>query len=340
MSFFKPLWVIKLIPMKKLLFVITVFPFSLFGQGQVFDFKELTTTQVEALDKEKTVVIIPGGLMEEHGPYLPLYSDGYRNEELSKRIGEIISEEKGFNVLIFPSIPLGVGSPETMGGIKSYPGVVFFRPQTFRAVLMDIGDMLAIQGFNWIFIVARHGAPLHSVVQNQACDYINENYGTKMVSLSSLEYSTWRGEEVTLTENEKSENGIDIHAGMDETSRMLYVAPELVNPEFADATATTVTSWDDFENIINQKDWKGYFGSPRLASSEAGEILFKKRIHNYSELAIKIIEGFDFKSLPRLGEPFEKLPDGAKKGSQTIIQLSDELTQQQNDWMIKNGIKN
>jgi creatinine amidohydrolase/Fe(II)-dependent formamide hydrolase-like protein len=36
--------------------------------SQALDFKKLSTTEIGQLDKENTTVIIPGGLLEEHGP--------------------------------------------------------------------------------------------------------------------------------------------------------------------------------------------------------------------------------------------------------------------------------
>jgi hypothetical protein len=33
--------------------------------------------QIQALNLQETVVLIPGGILEEHGPYLPSYIDGY-----------------------------------------------------------------------------------------------------------------------------------------------------------------------------------------------------------------------------------------------------------------------
>ena len=51
-----------------------------FGQqvaAQVVRIAEMNTRQIRALNLQKTVVLIPGGILEEHGPYLPSYTDGY-----------------------------------------------------------------------------------------------------------------------------------------------------------------------------------------------------------------------------------------------------------------------
>jgi len=39
--------------------------------AQVLQLAELNTEQIRTLDKEKTIVLIPGGILEQHGPYLP-----------------------------------------------------------------------------------------------------------------------------------------------------------------------------------------------------------------------------------------------------------------------------
>jgi hypothetical protein len=49
---------------------------------QVYRLAELNTDQIRALDRAKTLILLPGGILEEHGPYLPSYTDGYLNERL------------------------------------------------------------------------------------------------------------------------------------------------------------------------------------------------------------------------------------------------------------------
>ena len=51
--------------------------------AQILRVADLNTEEIRALDRARTVVILPGGILEQHGPYLPSYSDGYFNERLS-----------------------------------------------------------------------------------------------------------------------------------------------------------------------------------------------------------------------------------------------------------------
>ncbi len=45
---------------------------------------ELTTGQIRDLDRAKTVVLLQGGILEEHGPYLPAHTDGILSECLTQ----------------------------------------------------------------------------------------------------------------------------------------------------------------------------------------------------------------------------------------------------------------
>ena len=68
--------------MRKLLVVALVLGWLSPATAQVFQFGSLNTREIQKLDRNKTVLIIPGGILEEHGPYLPSGADGIFNERL------------------------------------------------------------------------------------------------------------------------------------------------------------------------------------------------------------------------------------------------------------------
>ena len=39
--------------------------------AQILDAREVNTAQIQALDRARTAIVLPGGIFEEHGPYLP-----------------------------------------------------------------------------------------------------------------------------------------------------------------------------------------------------------------------------------------------------------------------------
>ena len=64
---------------------------TLVGSGasaEVVRVGDLNTRQIRALDRDKTVVLLQGGMLEEHGPYLPAFTDGILSERLTQEIAQ------------------------------------------------------------------------------------------------------------------------------------------------------------------------------------------------------------------------------------------------------------
>src|SRR5262245_54537137 len=90
------------------------------GYSQILDVRELNTAQIQGLDREHTVVLLQGGILEEHGPYLPSYSDGYQTEFIGARLAQALVLRPGWTVLQFPVIPLGTMPANELGGPFSF----------------------------------------------------------------------------------------------------------------------------------------------------------------------------------------------------------------------------
>ena len=158
------------------------------ASAQVHHLKELSdqSKRSRRSTRSRTVVLMPGGILEEHGPYLPSFTDGYFNESVAQRLAEAIVARPGWNVVMFPTIPLGVGGANEIGRQHVFPGTYAVRSTTLRAVFMDLATELGEQGFRWIFIVHTHGAPNHNRMLDQAGDYFRDTYGGHMVHLMGL----------------------------------------------------------------------------------------------------------------------------------------------------------
>ena len=70
--------------------------------AQVHRVAAMNTEQIRVLDRARTVVILPGGILEQHGPYLPTYTDGYCNERLAQAVAEAVAARPGWAALVFP----------------------------------------------------------------------------------------------------------------------------------------------------------------------------------------------------------------------------------------------
>jgi hypothetical protein len=154
---------------------------------QVYRLAELNTEQIRALDRAKTVILLPGGILEEHGPYLPSYTDGYLNERLTSDLATAIAGRPGWSVVVFPVIPLGAGGANEVGARFPFPGTYAIRPDTLRAVFMDLAEEFGEQGFRWLFLVHAHGSPAHNRALDAAGEYFRDVYGGRMIHLAGLD---------------------------------------------------------------------------------------------------------------------------------------------------------
>jgi creatinine amidohydrolase/Fe(II)-dependent formamide hydrolase-like protein len=121
--------------------------------SQVLDVGRLNTRQIAALDRTHTVVLLVGGILEEHGPYLPIQSDAYQSEFVASRIEAAVVAMPGWTVLRFPSIPLGAFGANEIGGHFAFPGTFTVRSDTLRAVFMDLVDGIGASGFKMVVLV-------------------------------------------------------------------------------------------------------------------------------------------------------------------------------------------
>src|SRR5687768_9401616 len=75
--------------------------------AQVLRFEELDAITIGRLDRARTVVIIPGGILEQHGPLLAVNADGYRNERIARDVAAAVAARPGWAAVVLPTVPLG-----------------------------------------------------------------------------------------------------------------------------------------------------------------------------------------------------------------------------------------
>ena len=304
---------------------------------QVLRVADLPTDRIRSLDRSKTVVLLPGGILEEHGPYLPAYTDGILSERLTAELADAVATSKpGWTVLIFPQIAVGSSGSNELGGHFTFPGSYVVQPSTLRSVFMDIASEIGEQGFRWIFVVHVHGAPRHIRMIDDACDFFHDTYGGQMVNLWGLlpVLAGWGSVLGGLTDAEKKEEGVSLHGGMDETSLMLHLRPDLVLPDYRKAAVVTGQSLQESFDVAKRSDWPGYLGSPRLASAELGGKIWRSFAAAAAEQTLKILDGADPRSIRRYSDILEGMPlyQGWIKAS---MEQEKRRESAQRDWLSK-----
>lgn len=119
--------------------------------------------QVEAYLTGDDRAVLPIGSTEQHA-YLSLATDSL----LAERVAVEAAEPLG--VPVFPVLPYGI-TP----AFRAYPGTVTLRDGTLFAVVQDILDSLAGDGFRRILIVNGHGG--NAPVQDGVTRWVSEHPG-------------------------------------------------------------------------------------------------------------------------------------------------------------------
>ncbi len=279
--------------------------------AQVLRVGDLTTRQIAALDRSRTVVLLQGGMLEEHGPYLPAFTDGILSDRLSDALAAGITRAlPGWTVLRFPVISAGSSGSNEIGGRFSFPGTYAVRPSVLRAMFMDLATELGEQGFRWILVVHVHGSPLHIEALDDAGDYFRESTGGTMVNLWGLlpVLAGWGSVLGTLPDSVRSEDGVSLHAGLDEHSMMLYLDSTRVAPDFRQAPTVAGGSYDSAFAVARRPGWPGYIGAPRLASAATGEAIWNGFAGATVRTAVEILRGKDPAGYPRYMSYLRKSP--------------------------------
>jgi creatinine amidohydrolase/Fe(II)-dependent formamide hydrolase-like protein len=330
-----------------LLLTIVLGASCLAAEAQIYRVAQMNTEQIRSLDRQRTVVILTGGILEEHGPHLPSFTDGYSNEWLAQRLAEAVVERTGRPVLMFPTIPLGHEGANEIAARHVFPGTYSVRRTTLRAIFMDLATELGEQGFRSVFVVHGHGAPYHNLMLDQAGEYFRDTYGGRMVHLRGLLPTAEQLAKLGLTppglnlsEAERKEIGeMDEHAGFDETSRLMFLRPDLVGPVYSRLEPRTTNNPTEFFKVARVEGWPGYLSSPRLAGANHGARLQQYRSARDNALALAILDGtLDERNVPR----YSSMMTGDK---QMMAELSAstknelERERRQREWMRGKGIE-
>ena len=306
--------------------------------AQIHDMREMTTEGFRSLDLEHTVIIIPEGILEQHGPYLPSYTDGYHIEYFAQRVAESIVEKEGWTVLIFPPIPLGVGGANQIAKRQIFPGTYHVHFSTLRAMFMDLASEFGEAGFQWVFVISEHGAPRHRQALDQASDFFSDTYNGTMVHLSGLITDEPISPQLNLSSQEQAANGLGVHADMTETSNILFLRPDLVRPGYKDAEPHQGANFQELINTGAEAGWPGYYGAPSLATASRGAKIIEARLMELSSLALRILDGFDARSLKRRSE--DQLKDEAVREYNDAADAHAKSIQRiQKEWLEGKGLK-
>lgn len=280
----------------------------------VLKLEELSYTDIDALDREKTVFILTFGNMEEHGPHLPVGSDYF--QALAVRDGVVAKLREShpdYTFVLVPVVPLGEGGFNDMARQFDHIGAFGVRFETLRDVAVDLGAAIAGKGFRNIFLLHSHGMPMHNVAFTQASAFVSEKYDVRMTNITSLVFaSEFYSAEIMarhLGEDWETKLGMSGHAGPAETSANLYLRGELVKPEYKTLPAFPVMGLEELGGIHLREGFQGYMNDPSKASRTLGRDLIENFVERSVAVAEKALAGEDLSGHPRWPDVLPSIPE-------------------------------
>jgi len=140
--------------------------------------EEMSSPALDALPRERTVIVLTVSPLEEHGPHLPVGVDAFTARHFSEVLAErLVKDRPGWSVVLAPTLHLGSFTFDTVGTIR-------VRQRLVRDVVVDYGDSLARAGFRYILVANGHGGPGHLVALEEAAEIVSRRHGVTMASLS------------------------------------------------------------------------------------------------------------------------------------------------------------
>jgi creatinine amidohydrolase len=236
--------------------------------GKLHRMEELSSGEIAALDKNRTVILVPISPLEAHGSHLPVGVDYFNAVYFAEQIGLLIIEKRSnFDALLFPGIPLGTQ-------VYRLPGSIRTDAISIYKIVSNFGKSVALWGFKYVFLLSGHGAPKHIVAVETACIRVSRKYKIQMHNLSGmLAFKFMRGDFIDpissllpcpLTVEQKDLLRADLHGGWWETSMMLLLRPDLVKGNYRELPSVK-------KSERNKSSGAGYYGSPALANREFAE---------------------------------------------------------------------
>lgn len=211
----------------------------------------------------ETLVVVPVGATEQHGPHLPVGTDKFAVEYVARAAAERVADR--VPVLVTPTLPFGSSHHHL-----PFSGTISLSTETYYRVVREIVESLITDGFRNIIIVNGHGGN-QELIRLVARDLALIH----PVAIGAGAY--WDIAQAALADTEPGKRGLlPGHAGMFESSLMLALRPELIRHELPERDDPAVGSRPPSQAIRREVHgaWQamdGYSDSPARATAEDGQ---------------------------------------------------------------------
>lgn len=230
------------------------------------------TTERATSELARRRLFIPVGSVEQHGPHLPLSVD----VDIAHAVAVELATRTGG--LVAPAVTYAARSLPQSGGGARFPGSVFVRASTLVSVFRDVllcfiangaRDIIAINGHYeneaLLFEAFEQVHELKPDFRGVALSWWSAVPAAEIEQLFGASFPGWHAE----------------HAGLTETSLMLYLRPDAVGPIRVDNERPPDAGV--YATDLNRSN-RGVLSATSGATAEAGHRLFEVICQRCQEL--------------------------------------------------------
>ncbi|TLU98933.1 creatininase family protein [Dyadobacter luticola] len=227
---------------------------------------------------EQTVIVLPLGAFEQHGPHMAVSTDTDIVTHIAKKAEAALPSQ----VMLCPTLPFGSSDHHL-----SFGGSISINPALYVEVIVDLVGSFLQNGFRRIVLLNGHGGNITPV--RQALAILSKKYDRDLQPNIAL-VTYWELAGKPFAGEAPMESPALSHACEYETSMMLHLFPEKVDMEKAERAARPESNgyipWEDDEPYRGVTLFKatafissnGSSGEPQKGTAEKGEHLVGKAV--------------------------------------------------------------
>lgn len=251
---------------------------------------ELSGPAAGAILTEDSILVLPLGATEHHGPHLPLTTDALVADAVSTAAVQR-AVDIGLDVWQLPTLSITKSDEHSWA-----PGTLWLTPETLLSTLVDIGRSITQTPARTLVFLNAHGGNV--ALLNVALRELRRRFGLRTFFVPAV-----NAHAPSSGEGLPGELGLGIHAGYTETSIVMHLRPDLVDetlfernvPEHIAGFAHLGFKGKQatFGWLSNDFGPGGVVGDPTGASAESGARLFASSVEFVVE-TLEEISRFDY----------------------------------------------
>ncbi len=233
----------------------------------------------EAVSKAGKVCVVPLGIVEKHGPSLPLGTDLMIVRDV------VLKAAQKEYVVVFPEFYVG-----QINEARHQPGTISYSPELVWRVLEETCNEIARNGFEKIILVNGHGGN-NSMLSYFAIAMLNKRHSFAIYFANGWDiYANKKDKELVDEQIQLLPDGSLGHAGADEAAEIKMIRPDLFKPERAiTESGVNLQKVGHLTNVSTGIDWYAsfpnhYAGNAANATTQLGEAMLYATVNGLAKV--------------------------------------------------------